>query len=273
MPALTLAQAMSLALDMQQRGEGAVVVTIVSNRSGAPAPLASRLVAGERGRVSGTIAPALDDILLRQARLSLEERRSRSRSYSIRGGEWRDVGVQGGEVDVFFEVLARPPRLIIVGAGHIAVPLSSIGSLLDFQVTVIDDRPEYATRDRFPSADEILVGEYRATISALPIDRDTYIVLVTRGHVHDLACLEAVIEGDAAYIGMIGSRQRVRTVLTRAREHGYDPDQVKRIHAPVGLDIGAQSPAEIAVAIAAEIVATLRGGASGAPSLAESRRV
>jgi xanthine dehydrogenase accessory factor len=103
------------------------------------------------------------------------------------------------------------------------------------------------------------MGPYRETVASLSVDRDTFVVLVTRGHVHDLACLEEVISSPAAYIGMIGSQRRVRTVIAHAREKGFDPALLQRLHAPIGLDIGAQSPAEIAVAIAAEMIGVRRG--------------
>jgi xanthine dehydrogenase accessory factor len=258
MGALDFSEAISLALAAKERGKAAVIVTVVDARRNLQARPGNRMVVYEGGTAKGSIEPLLDGLLLSQALKSLEERRSATRSYALEGAHPRDVGVRGGEIDVFFEVMATPPTLVVVGAGHIAVPLVAIAKILDFFVTVIDDRPEYANEERFPLADSILIGPYRETVASLSVDLDTFVVLVTRGHVHDLACLEEVISSPAAYIGMIGSKRRVRTVIDHAREKGFDPAQLQRLHAPIGLDIGAQSPAEIAVAIAAEMIGVLR---------------
>jgi xanthine dehydrogenase accessory factor len=247
-------------------GEPGVVVTVLTDRTAAFARPSSRLFVRDKGTVKGRIHAQLDADLAREALQALESKRSQLRSYKVEAGGLRFVGVRGGDLDVFYEVLDRRPRLIVVGAGHIAVPLAQLGKLLDYEVIVIDDRPEYANRDRFPEADGILVGPYRETVAALSVHGDTYIVLVTRGHVHDQACLEQVLGSEAAYIGMIGSKRRVRTVLSHLADSGRDLAQIQRVHAPVGLDINAQTPAEIAVSVAAEIISVRRGG--NAPSLA-----
>jgi xanthine dehydrogenase accessory factor len=268
-----MSEAMSFALEAQTHGEGAVIVTVVANgQQSGPAP-GARMVVLENGAAAGTIDSRLDSLLTARAEESLAARESNSRSYRLSDQQAEDVGVQGGDVDVFFEVLALPPKLILVGAGHIAAPLAAIAKLLDFEVSVIDDRPEYASRERFPGADHVLVGPYSETVRGLPVDGDTFIVLVTRGHVHDLACLEEVIASPAAYIGMIGSKRRVRTVISHAREHGVDPAQLQKLHAPIGLDIGSQTPAEIAVAIAAQIISVRRGRRTRSLSLQDRSHV
>ncbi|MFN8481938.1 MAG: XdhC family protein [Anaerolineae bacterium] len=166
-----------------------------------------------------------------------------------------------GEVSVYVEVLARAPRLIIVGAGHIAVPVARFAKQLDFHVTVLDDRPAFANRVRFPDADRIIVDYFQPALRALDLDRQTYIVLVTRGHQHDVESLIAVLDRPTAYIGMIGSARRVRAVFELLeREMGINPQRLDKVYSPIGLDIGAETPAEIAVAIMAEIVKVRRGG-------------
>ncbi len=171
-----------------------------------------------------------------------------------------------GELSVFVEVQRRPPSLLIVGAGHIAVPLAQLGKLIDFAVTVLDDRPRYANQARFPMADAVVVGPFRQALREQTIDQDTFIVLATRGHSHDVECLLEVINSPARYIGMIGSKRRVQGVFDLLqREYGIDPSRFERVYAPIGLDIGAETPAEIAVSIIAEIITIYRGGR--APSL------
>jgi xanthine dehydrogenase accessory factor len=214
----------------------------------------------EKGRVIGSVHPDLDSELVSAAHSSLVEKKSRMRSFSAQGGSITSARPGDADLDVFFEVMARPPALIIAGAGHIAVPLAHMGKLLGYKVTVIDDRAAYANRERFPDVDELYVGPYRETLRGLAVDGDTYIVLVTRGHVHDTACLEEVLSSSAPYIGMIGSKRRVRTVLQHLAAEQTDSGALKRVHAPIGLDIGAQTPEEIALAVMAEIVRVRRGG-------------
>lgn len=257
----------------QQRGEGGVVATIVSNRSELPVKPGARLFVNESGETHGGARGDLDRVLAADALRSLHERRSRMRSYIVAQGTIRDVAVQKGDMDVFYEVMSRRSRLVIVGAGHIADPLAKLGTLLDYEVLVLDDRPEYANTSRFPTADKILVGPYRQTLAGVEIDADTYIVLVTRGHVHDQACLDQVLDSPAPYIGMIGSRQRVRTVLQHIKDSGVEDARFAKVFAPVGLDIGSQTPAEIALAIMAEIVSLRRGGSASSTALREVTRV
>lgn len=180
-----------------------------------------------------------------------------------------------GPVTVFVEVQQRPPELIIVGAGHIAVPLAQIGKLCGFTVTVLDDRPQYANRERFPQADEVLATPLRETmrrwVAENRLDRDSYVVLVTRGHQHDIDCLLEILDHPVAYIGMIGSQRRVRTVFDLlSAEMGIPPEKFDRVYAPIGIDIGAHTPAEIAVCIMAEIINVMRGGP--ARSISDDRR-
>jgi xanthine dehydrogenase accessory factor len=246
---------------------------VVADRSGLELGLGSRVAVPERSEPTGSLHPALDALVVSHARARLAEKRSGIGSYRLTASGAEYAGIQGGAVDIFFEVLSRPPRLIIVGAGHIAVPLAAMAKLLDFEVTVLDDRPEFATSARFPTADQLVVGPYRQTLATLPVDSDTYVVLVTRGHVHDQACLEQVLDSPAAYIGMIGSKRRVRTVMRHAKESGHDPARLAQVYAPIGLDIGSQTPAEIALAILAEIVRVRRGGRARSLALKERLHV
>ncbi len=166
-----------------------------------------------------------------------------------------------GAAHIFVEVQRRPPELIIVGAGHVALPLAQLGKLIDFEVTVLDDRPKYANKQRFPMADKTLAQPLTETLRTWPIDTDTFIVLVTRGHSHDVECLLEVLDSPARYIGMIGSKRRVQAVFELLeKEKGIDHSKFDRVYAPIGLDIAAQNPAEIAVSIIAEIINIFRSG-------------
>jgi len=156
----------------------------------------------------------------------------------------------------------RPATLLIVGAGHVGKALAIIGDMCGFSVEVIDDRPEYANAERFPEADRITCGRFDEVLDGYPIDRNTYVVCVTRGHKHDETSLRLVAPSAAAYVGMIGSKRRVGAVLRHLVEDGIDPGVVERVHTPIGLDIGAETPEEIAVSIMAEIIRARRGGSA-----------
>lgn len=159
---------------------------------------------------------------------------------------------------VLAENLVRRPRLVICGAGHISQPLAEIGALLEFEVTVIDDREEFANSTRFPTAHRILCMEYAQALAQLQDNPNSYYVIITRGHSADRECLEAVLHRPNAYIGMIGSRNKTAVVMQQMQQDGYAKEQLDAVYAPIGLKIGAQTPAEIAVCIAAELVQVRR---------------
>ena len=161
---------------------------------------------------------------------------------------------------MFLDPISGAQRLIIVGAGHIAQPLATMGSMLGFHVTVIDDRASFANRERFPTANEIIVRPFAAAIASLKLDRHCYLISVTRGHAFDEEAVRAALKQPGCFIGMIGSRRRVKATLARIEEDGVASKLIDHIHAPLGVDIGAETPEEIAVAIIAEIVRERRKG-------------
>lgn len=164
---------------------------------------------------------------------------------------------------IFLDPISPKARLLILGGGHIALPLVRIGKLLNYEVTVVDDRPSFANPGRFPEADGVLCEEFRKAIRDYTFDTNTYVIIVTRGHRHDQTCLEeALKKPQAAYLGMIGSRRKVATLLGNLREEGYSEEDLNKVHSPIGLDIGAQTPEEIAVSIMAEMIMVNRYGYS-----------
>jgi xanthine dehydrogenase accessory factor len=173
-----------------------------------------------------------------------------------------------GAPRIFVDPISGAQRLIIVGAGHIAQPLAALGSMLGFHVTVIDDRHQFANRERFPSANEIIVKPFRAAIESLKLDKHCYLISVTRGHAFDEEAVEAALRQPCGFVGMIGSRRRVKTTLDRLVEAGIPRARTDDVHAPLGLDIGAETPAEIAVAIIAEIIRERRTGVRDAMTMA-----
>lgn len=252
-------------VDSLDRNETVVLATVI--RSDVPAKVkpGTKMLVRMDGSVLGPLAETqlaggIVDDCLRAVREGEETRVVR---YAVPDGEGQNVTQPAA--DVYLEIIYDRPSLLIVGAGHIGVPLTKIGKILGFEVTIIDDRADFANADRLPDADRVIAADMGETLASLPITRNTYIILVTRGHKYDEGALRQVINSDAAYIGMIGSRTRVRTVMGRLIRDGFPKERVDSVYAPIGIDIGAQTPEEIAVSILAEVVKIRRGGS--APSI------
>ena len=168
--------------------------------------------------------------------------------------------------EVFVEPFVPPPVLLIAGAGHIAAPLAAIAHIMNYSVSVTDDRASFASRERFPSAKQLLVGDIEATLRNYPITPRTHVVLVTRAHAHDVQGLRAIIDSPAAYIGMIGSQRRVWAVFKLLHDEGVPAEKLARVRAPIGLDLGSSTPEEIALGIMSEITLLRHGGTGKAMS-------
>jgi len=234
---------------------------------GPPVALATVVSAPDRGAlgrrllvtaaaVTGTLGVAgLDEQVVALARDALF-----TRERGLHGLEW-----EGEPWEVYVESQHELPDLLIVGAGHIARPLCRIASMMDFRVTVVDDRTEFADERWFPEATRVQVVDFSEPFRNVRVETGSYIVLVTRGHKYDYDCIQQLLALDAkpAYLGMIGSRRRVRAAFEALVRDGVAPERLAEVHAPIGLDIGAETPEEIALAIAAELVAVRRGGSGG----------
>ena len=164
------------------------------------------------------------------------------------------------DLDFLCDCLELPQRAVIFGGGHISQPLAEFLSLVGYEVAVVDDRPDFANSARFPRATNVLCCAFADSYGQLPIYRTTAVIIVTRGHRHDLDCLRQMLKSDAFYLGMIGSRAKVGAVFEALRQEGASPDLLRRVYAPIGLDIHAKTPAEIALSITAEIVSVAKGG-------------
>lgn len=165
----------------------------------------------------------------------------------------------GNEAKRYVEQLGPPPVLVIAGGGHVGQALASIAAAAEFDVHVIDDRADIISPERFPTAKGRIVGEIEDELRRFPITPDTYVTIVTRGHRHDGRALEAVIDSPAKYLGLIGSKAKIKLIFDDLAAKGVDPEKLKQVHAPIGLDIGAVTVPEIAVSIAAELIAIKRG--------------
>lgn len=251
------ADAAELLLDTAERGGTAAAVVVVQAEQ---SELLGRRLVVARGpegteTVSGSLGTAaLDTVGVDLLREAMETLRTRD--------GLRDVTAEGGSVELYLEVRRPVQELVVVGAGHVAQPMAHVGALLGFRVIVLDDRPDFATRERFPDADRLIQADFSNPFADVRLHDRTHILLVTRGHKYDYECLVRALRTDPppAYIGMIGSRRRVRATYVQLVEEGFGRDLIDLIHAPVGLDIGAETPEEIAIAVAAELVMLRRGG-------------
>lgn len=271
--AQSLTQAISRMLD---EGSAGVLVTLISLPDTPPAGLriGSRLLAKESAAYIGSLGVVeLDDAAARYAKDFFT---SREDARSIKVEEFAPGLIQFHGVRLLCERIEAEPRLVIAGAGHVGASLARLASLVGFRVTLIDDRAEFLNRNLFAAPSEqginLVVAEdwSEGMCEAIATGQGVSVAIVTRGHKQDEDCLRAAISANPFYIGMIGSKRRTNIVLDKLREEGADRDQLKKVRAPVGLDIGAVSPEEVALAILAEIVAERRGG-SGA-SLSSWRR-
>lgn len=191
------------------------------------------------------------------------------------GAAVRTAEVEGhADVTLYAELHRRPARLFIVGAGHIALPLARLGVLLGFQVLVLDDREAFATEARFPDASRVIRADFADPFAGAAPATGDFVVLVTRAHRYDFDCLKKLVDSNALprYIGMVGSRRRVRAAFRALLDAGVPAGRLAAVHAPIGIDIAAETPEEIAVAIAAELVAVRRGVTAGG-SLRDRERI
>ncbi len=151
------------------------------------------------------------------------------------------------------------PRLFVLGAGHLGTAITPLAKSVGFEVSVIDDREAFANRERFPEADSIRVSPFSAAFEEVKINANDFILIVTRGHSHDQIATEKAIQTCARYVGLIGSRRKIKLIVDALIENGIDPEEFKRLYAPIGLDIGSETPEEIAVAVVAELIAFAKG--------------
>jgi xanthine dehydrogenase accessory factor len=253
-------------------GESLCVVSLME-ADGRPASRVARLLVKEDGATAGGSLgdPALDEIAARHALALMKDERQEITVARLRelGGSVASDENPAGDARLLFEISRPPLELIICGGGHVGQAVAKAAALLDFKITVIDDRPEFSSREKFSDPGVRLIsGDFIEALRSLKITQASHVVIVTRGHRHDEICLREVIEKPARYIGMIGSRRRATTIREHMRREGVRAEHLRRVHSPIGLDIGAITPEEIALAILAEIVLARRGG-SGAPKGAE----
>ena len=253
--------------EILERGKTAVLVTIIESLAGKPKVGAKMILSDEGIRIGSFDHAALDEHVAQESVAFLQ---SREATKVLHTSAILSAKAALSDAKIMFERIEAEPRLVIAGGGHVGAALARLAAIAGFQVALIDDRREFVDRKLFASAQEKsidLVGadDWEAAVrQAIGNGKGVFVAIVTRGHKQDEDCLRAALTARPDYVGMIGSKRRTNIVLEKLREEGADENELKKVRAPIGLDIGAVSPEEVALAILAEIVAERRGG-TGAP--------
>jgi len=245
---------------LRKLGQKCAIATIVQVRGSIPSFESAKLLVREDGSMIGTIGGGcVEDEVWNAAREVMESEKPKHMSFNLGQDAAYDNGlICGGQLDVFVEPVIPPPSAIIFGAGHISKSLCKVASLAGFSTTIVDNRESFANRDRFPEAGEIFAEEYEEVFSKLAVHESTYLIIVTRGHRDDMRVLRWAAATPARYVAMIGSKRKVISVVKELEKEGLSREQLARIYAPMGLEIGAISPEEIAISVAAEMIAVRR---------------
>jgi xanthine dehydrogenase accessory factor len=250
---------------LRRLGQKCALATIVEVRGSIPSYQTAKLLVREDGSIVGTIGGGcVEGEVWSAAREVMDTGQPKRLTFNLGQDAAYDNGlICGGQLDVLVELVPPQPRACIFGAGHISKSLAQLASLLGFATTVIDDREAFANRERFPDADEVIAAEYEEAFTRLEVNENSYLIIVTRGHRDDMRVLRWAVTTRARYVAMIGSKRKVISLIKELEKEGIPREAFERIHAPMGLEIGAVTPEEIAVSVAAEIIAVRRNAQSG----------
>ena len=241
---------------IKSEGGSAALATVIKAKGSTPREAGSKMLIRSDGTIAGSIGGgSLEATICREAANVIKEANPKLMHFDLTEEEAAGDGMLcGGTMDVFIEHIASEPTLFIFGAGHISLSICKIAKIVGFKVIVIDDRAEFANRERFPEADQLFNDNFSELFSKLKVNRSSYIVIVTRGHKFDEKVLEWAIQSEACYLGMIGSKKKSDTIFANLQSKGVSKKLLETVHAPIGLDINAETPEEIAVSIMAEII-------------------
>jgi xanthine dehydrogenase accessory factor len=247
-------------VSLRQAGRRGALATITNVRGSIPSFQTSKMLVRDDGSIAGTIGGGCVEAEVWQAaREVMEEEKPRTLTFNLNQNPKYDTGlVCGGTLEVFIEPILPAPVLYLFGAGHVAYSTFKVARTAGFDVVVIDDRESYANRERFPDAREVIAEDFEQACARLSPNQTSYIVIVTRGHRDDMRVLRWAVHTPARYVGMIGSLRKTISIYKELEKEGLDPALFERVHAPVGVEIGAVTPEEIAVAIVAEMIAFRR---------------
>ena len=252
---------LSAAADALKRGEPVALVTIVRVRGSTPQRAGAKMLVFADGRTVGTIGGGCyENDAFWKAREALATGRHLLLNYELNDDFAQENGlVCGGQMDVHIDPLEPTPHLYVIGAGHVGWHLGRLAVDVGFRVHVVDDREKFANAERFPGADEVIAEPIPEWLHRAELPPASFVVVVTRGHTHDLDAMRALAARDLKYLGLIGSRAKVRRIYDMLLSEGMPLECLERVHAPIGVNIGAVTPAEIAISILAELTAVRRG--------------
>jgi xanthine dehydrogenase accessory factor len=254
---------------LRREGRRSALATIVNVRGSIPSFETAKMLVRDDGSILGTIGGGcVEADVWQAAREVIEQEKPRTLVFNLNQNPKYDTGlVCGGTLEVFVEPVLPPSVLYLFGAGHVAQSVYKVARLAGFEVVVIDDREAYANRDRFPEARDIFADDLEQVSQTLLVPENAFLLIVTRGHRDDMRVLRWAVETPARYVGMIGSKRKVLTIYRELQDEGLAAEKLERVHAPVGLGIGAITPEEIAVAIVAEMIAVRRGADPSLPHM------
>jgi xanthine dehydrogenase accessory factor len=254
---------------LQRAGHKGAVATIVNVRGSIPSFKSAKMLVRDDGTIAGTIGGGCVEAEVWQAaREVMASEKPRTLTFDLNQDPKYDTGlVCGGTLDIFIEPILPTPLLYIFGAGHVGHELSKAAGRAGFDVIVTDDREAYANQERFPEARQVIAEDFDQALTGITPNESAYIVIVTRGHRDDMRVLRWAVQTNAKYIGMVGSRRKAITVFRELTKEGLKPELFERVHSPVGLDIGAITPEEIAISIVAELVGIRRGAERPLPHM------
>ena len=254
---------------LQRQGHRGAVATIVNSRGSIPSFQSAKMLIRDDGSIAGTIGGGCVEAEVWQAaREVIAQEKPRTLTFDLNQDPKYDTGlVCGGTLEIFIEPVLPVPLLYIFGAGHVAVELFKAARNAGFDCIVTDDRETYANAERFPNALQVIAKDFDESLKDLAPVESSYIVIATRGHRDDMRVLRWAVQTPARYIGMVGSKRKAITVFRELAREGISPELFDRVHSPVGLDIGAVTPEEIAVSIVAELVATRRHAERALPHM------
>jgi xanthine dehydrogenase accessory factor len=247
---------------IRAQGEKGAIATVISSRIPPAMKDKAKLVLRADGTVVGRLGEGgfIEDHVRQKAEDVMREDYLTVLQFEVGEDEVQRWGVERGDtLDVFVEPIVAIPTLYLFGGGHVSLQIAKIATMVGFKTVVIDDRPAFANKERFPMADATLVEDLTTVFERLNIDDQSYIVAVTRGHQHDEPVIEQAIRTSARYIGMIGSKRKITRMWKKLIERGADRERLAQVHAPIGLEVGADTPEEIAVSIVAQMIQTRRG--------------
>jgi xanthine dehydrogenase accessory factor len=250
-----------------ESGRKAALCTIVEKKGSGPRDIGAKMVVSEEGKTIGTIGGGnLETAVISESLKALREGKPEKAVFSLeekgREGAIKTGLICGGELTIFIDVIEPKHRLILIGAGHTALPLAKLADIAGFSIVVVDDDEELANRERFPMAHEIITGKFNEILDKIEVGPRDFVVIVHGEPEHDYLAMEKTIKRKPVYVGLLGSKAKAATLVKRLKETGISDEDLKPLHAPLGLDIGAQTPEEIAISILAEIINEKRKGAS-----------